>query len=332
MSRVLVTGAGGFIGSHVVESLIRDGRSVRALVRYNSAGTIGWLKALGSDILDHVEVVQGDIRDYESVSSAIKNCAQVLHLAALIGIPYSYLSPTSYVATNVNGTLNVLQASRVHEVSRVVHTSTSEVYGTAIFAPITEDHPLQAQSPYSASKISADQLAISYWRSFSTPTVVIRPFNTYGPRQSLRAVIPTIVSQLLSGERKIKLGSTTPTRDLTFVSDTAEGFVAALSAKDVEGQVIQLGTGFEISVGDLAHLIAEVMELSIEIVTDSARVRPEQSEVERLVSDPSRARELLDWEPLRSEKTGLIEGLRETIDWMRSIAPENPSQWQDYHV
>lgn len=332
MSRVLVTGAGGFIGSHVVEALVAQGHSVTGMVRYNSSSSIGWLSALTPDIVSDVQIVHGDVRDADSVSSAMAGCDSVLHLAALIGIPYSYQSPASYVATNVTGTMNILQAARDFEIRRVVHTSTSEVYGTALFAPITEDHPLQAQSPYSASKIGADQLALSFWRSFETPVVVLRPFNTYGPRQSLRAVIPTIITQLLLGEPTVRLGALHPTRDLTFVTDTASAFVAALAAPGLDGEVIQLGTGFEIAIGELARLIAEIMEVTIDIVSESERHRPEGSEVERLISDPQRARSLLAWAPSSSGKEGLTAGLAQTIEWMRSVQSGDSLRWRSYHV
>lgn len=332
MSKVLVTGAGGFIGSHVVEGLVRAGRTVKALVRYNSTSSRGWLSELGSEVLKHVEVVHGDVRDGDSLRASLRGCGEVVHLAALIGIPYSYSSPSSYVATNISGTLNVLQAVRDLELDRMVHTSTSEVYGTALFAPITEEHPLQAQSPYSATKIAADQLVLSFWRSFSTPVVIIRPFNTYGPRQSLRAVVPTIISQVLLGNSNLELGSLTPTRDLTFVTDTAQAFVAALDSPVALGEVIHLGTGFEISIGDLANLIAELMGTSVEVTADQARLRPAASEVERLVSDPARARQLLGWMPSGTGREGLVHGLNATIDWMRSRQERESATWRGYHV
>lgn len=332
MSKVFVTGAGGFIGSHVVDALVRAGHSVKALVRYNSTGSTGWLRELDTKVLEHVEIVHGDVRDGDSLRAMMSGCDEVLHLAALIGIPYSYSSPSSYVATNVVGTLNVLQAARELSLSRVVHTSTSEVYGTALFAPITEEHPLQAQSPYAASKIGADQLAISYWRSFDTPVVVLRPFNTFGPRQSLRAVIPTIISQLLLGQSTIELGSITPTRDLTFVTDTARAFVAALRSEQAVGEVIQLGTGYEISVGDLAGLISEQIGVAAVVKTNTSRTRPASSEVERLVSDPTRASQLLGWSPSNPGRQGLIDGLNATIDWLRTQQDRDANSWGGYHV
>lgn len=332
MSRVLVTGAGGFIGSHVVEALARDEYEVKALVRYNSSNSIGWLSTIDPGLLSNVKIVHGDVRDADSVRVSMAGCDEVLHLAALIGIPYSYEAPASYIATNVNGTLNVLQAARDLEVRRVVHTSTSEVYGSALYVPITEGHPLQAQSPYSASKIGADQIALSYWRSFQTPVVVLRPFNTFGPRQSLRAVIPTIISQLLLGDPVVRLGSVHPRRDFTFVTDTAQAFLAALSHPEVEGKVIQLGTGFEIAVGEVATLIAEIMNTPIEIVSESERTRPASSEVDRLLSDPEQAHRLLGWEPIYSGRDGLTAGLAQTIEWMRYQQPEDESLWRSYHV
>lgn len=308
--RVLVTGAAGFIGSHLVERLAREGADVRAFVRYNSRGSCGFLDE--SDCREDVEVRVGDVRDADSVRAAMEGVEVVFHLAALIGIPYSYLAPSSYVQTNVEGTLNVLQAARTLSIGRVVQTSTSEVYGTALRVPIQEDHPLQGQSPYSASKIGADKLAESYWTSFELPVVVLRPFNTYGPRQSARAVIPTVISQCLWGER-VELGATHPTRDFTFVDDTVAGFLCAGSAQGVEGQTIQLGTGTEISVLELAERIVQLVGREVAVVAAEDRMRPARSEVERLLSDNGRARELLGWAP----EVDLDEGLRRTIAWIR---------------
>jgi len=314
-SRVLVTGAGGFIGSHLTEALVRQGRKVRAFVRYNSAGSRGWLDSAAPEVLRDLEVFAGDVRDPFGVREAMRGCDAVLHLASLIAIPYSYHSPASYVETNISGTLNVLQAARDLEVGRVVHTSTSEVYGTARFVPITEEHPLQGQSPYSATKIAADQLALSFFRSFGTPVTVVRPFNTYGPRQSTRAVIPTIITQIASGARSINLGALDPTRDFNFIADTVQGFMAALTASGVEGEVVNIGSGHEISIGELAHLVAEVMGTQIELAADEQRLRPEPSEVRRLLADNAKAASLLDWRPELSGRDGLIEGLRRTADW-----------------
>lgn len=314
-NRVLITGADGFIGSHLVEAAVRAGYDVRAFVLYNSFNSWGWLDRCDREIKGKFEVFAGDIRDPHGVRTAMLGCDAVLHLAALIAIPYSYHSPDTYVDTNVKGTLNVVQAARELGVARVVHTSTSEVYGTARFVPITEDHPLHGQSPYSASKIGADQMAISFHRSFGTPIVVLRPFNTYGPRQSARAVIPTIITQVASGQRKIKLGAVHPTRDFNFVADTTSAFLKALTAAKIEGEVINVGSDFEISIGDTAKLIAEVMGASIEIESDDSRLRPQLSEVERLWASNKKARELLAWSPSYSGLDGFKRGLRATADW-----------------
>lgn len=313
--RVLVTGADGFIGSHLTEALVRSGFDVRAFVLYNSFGSCGWLDRCAEDVKGKFELFAGDVRDSHGVRTAMRGCDAVLHLAALIAIPYSYHSPDMYVDTNVKGTLNVVQAARELGVERVVHTSTSEVYGTARFVPMTEEHPLQGQSPYSATKIGADQIAMSFYTSFNTPVVTLRPFNTYGPRQSARAVIPTIITQIASGERRIKLGAVHPTRDFTYVADTAAGFIAALRAPGVVGQVINLGSNFEITIGDTALAIAEVMGTKIDIVTDDQRLRPEQSEVDRLFASNTKARELLGWAPRYGGLDGFKRGLMETVDW-----------------
>jgi len=318
--KVLVTGADGFIGSHLTEALVRAGHEVRAFVLYNSFGSWGWLDSCGEDVKGRFEVFSGDIRDPNGVKTAMKGCDAVLHLAALIAIPYSYHSPDTYVDTNVKGTLNILQAARELGVQRVVHTSTSEVYGTARFVPITESHPLQGQSPYSASKIGADQLAFSFYASFGLPVVIARPFNTYGPRQSARAVIPTIITQIASGKRQIRLGAVSPTRDFNYVQDTVGGFIAALNASNGLGEVVNFGSNFEISVGDTASLIAEAMGTEIEIVTDEARLRPEKSEVERLWADNSKARELFGWQPAYGGREGFKRGLQETAAWFADPA------------
>lgn len=312
---ILVTGADGFIGSHLVEALVRAGHSVRAFVLYNSFNSWGWLDRCAPDIKGQFEVFAGDIRDPHGVRTALKDCDAVLHLAALIAIPYSYHSPDTYIDTNVKGTLNVVQAARDLGVRRVVHTSTSEVYGTARFVPITEDHPLQGQSPYSASKIGADQIAMSFYTSFNTPVVVLRPFNTYGPRQSARAVIPTIVTQIANGARRIELGAVHPTRDFNYVADTVAGFVAALDAQRVVGEVINIGSNFEITIGDTAKTIADVMGVEIEIISDQQRLRPEKSEVERLWASNAKAKELLGWQPQYGELDGFKRGLGETVEW-----------------
>jgi len=313
--RVLVTGADGFIGSHLVEHLVRNGVDVRAFVYYNSFNSWGWLDDADEQVKRSLDVFAGDIRDPHGVRTAMRGCDVVLHLAALIAIPYSYHSPDTYIDTNVKGTLNVVQAARELEIERVVHTSTSEVYGTARFVPITEDHPLQGQSPYSASKIGADQMAASFHASFGTPVSIIRPFNTYGPRQSARAVIPTIITQLAAGARELKLGAVHPTRDFNYVRDTVRGFVSVAECDAAIGQVINIGSNYEVSVGDTAQLIASIMGKDVALVSDSQRLRPAGSEVERLWADNTRARELTGWTPEYPGVEGLRRGLQETIAW-----------------
>jgi dTDP-glucose 4,6-dehydratase len=325
-STILVTGADGFIGSHLTETLVRKGYKVRAFVMYNSFNSWGWLDQCGSDVKGQFEVFAGDIRDPYGVREAMKGCEAVLHLAALIAIPYSYHSPDTYVDTNVKGTLNVLQAARDLGVERVIHTSTSEVYGTARFVPITEEHPLQGQSPYSASKIAADQMAYSFYASFNLPVVIARPFNTYGPRQSARAVIPTIITQIANGMRQIKLGSITPTRDFNYVQDTVAGFIAALNSEVGLGEVVNFGSNYEISIGDTVALIAESMGVNVEVISDEARFRPENSEVERLWADNSKAKKLFDWEPKYAGRNGFKRGLIETIEWFQN--PDNLSRYK----
>ncbi len=317
---VLVTGADGFIGSHLTEALVRLGYDVRAFTLYNSFNSWGWLDHCADDVKGKFEVFSGDIRDPHGVKEAMKGCDAVLHLAALIAIPYSYHSPDTYVDTNVKGTLNVLQAARELEVQRVLNTSTSEVYGTARFVPITEEHPLQGQSPYSATKIAADQLAYAFYASFGLPVVTVRPFNTYGPRQSARAVIPSIITQLASGKRKIQLGAISPTRDFNFVTDTVNGFIAALRSSAGLGEVVNFGSNFEISIGDAVQLIGEVMGVDVEVVTDEARIRPENSEVQRLWADNSKAREVFGWQPAYAGREGFMRGLIETADWFQRPA------------
>ena len=326
MKKVLVTGADGFIGSHLTEMLVRVGYDVRAFVYYNSFNSWGWLDRCADDVKGTFEVFAGDIRDPHGVKKAMQGCDAVLHLAALVAIPFSYHSPDTYVDTNIKGTLNVLQNARDLDLGKVIHTSTSEVYGTAQFIPISELHPLVGQSPYSATKIAADQLAYSFYSSFELPVTVVRPFNTYGPRQSARAVIPTIITQLENGEKRIKLGSVSPTRDFNFVKDTANGFIKALTADNCEGEVINLGSNFEISIGDLAMLLAKLMGKEIEIVSDKERMRPEKSEVDRLLADNSKARELLHWTPEFGGFKGLEKGLKETIAWLKH--PENLSMYK----
>lgn len=315
ISSVLVTGADGFIGSHLVEHLVISGYKVTAFVQYNSFNSWGWLDKCKPEVKGKFDVIAGDIRDPHAVKNAMANCDAVAHLAALIAIPFSYNSPDSYVDTNIKGTLNILQSARELKIKRVLHTSTSEVYGTAKFVPITEDHPLQSQSPYSASKSAADHLAYSFFKSFELPVIIVRPFNTYGPRQSARAVIPTIITQIASGAEKIKLGTLNPTRDFSYVNDTVKGFIAAIESDNGFGEVVNLGSGFEISIGDTARLIAELMNSKIEIALDTDRVRPKDSEVERLFASNAKAKELLGWEPENSGLGGFEFGLKETIDW-----------------
>ena len=315
MSRILVTGADGFIGSHLTEALVRAGHEVRAFVFYNSFNSWGWLDRCAPDVAGRFEVFAGDIRDPHGVHTAMQGCESVLHLAALIAIPYSYHSPDTYVDTNIKGTLNVVNAARALGLAKVVHTSTSEVYGTARFVPITEEHPLQGQSPYSASKIGADQIALSFHQSFGTPVAVLRPFNTYGPRQSARAVIPTIITQLLAGRRRVKLGAVAPTRDFSFVGDTVRGFIAALASDKVVGEVTNIGSSFEISIGETARLIGKAMGIDFEIDSDAQRLRPEASEVERLFAGIGQAEARMGWKPAYGGLAGFERGLAETAAW-----------------
>ena len=317
MSKILVTGADGFIGSQLVEQLVRLGHTVRPFVLYNSFNSWGWLDEAPVEIKTKLEVFAGDIRDPHGIKEAMKGCDIVLHLAALIAIPYSYHSPDTYIDTNVKGTLNIVQAARELGIQKIIHTSTSEVYGTARFVPITEEHPLQGQSPYSASKIGADQIAMSFYCSFGTPVTIIRPFNTYGPRQSARAVIPTIISQIAAGQTTIRLGSLHPTRDFTYISDTVAGFIAALDSDQASGEIINIGSNFEITIGETVAMIAELMQTDIRIETDDARIRPDKSEVERLWADNAKALKLLGWSPRYSGRDGLRQGLTKTIAWFR---------------
>lgn len=330
--RALVTGADGFIGSHLCELLVQSGYDVRALVYYNSWGSRGNLEQCNQELVNDMEVISGDVRDYHSVKQSMTGCDIVFHLAALIGIPYSYHAPASYVDTNIGGTLNVLQAARELETKRVIHTSTSEAYGSAKFVPITEEHPLQPQSPYSATKIGADQLALSYFRSFGSPVTIVRPFNTYGPRQSPRAVIPATIMQVASGLSAIKLGSLHPTRDFNYATDTARGFLAAAEAEQVNGEVINIGSNFEISIGDTVKLIAEVMNVEITVETDHSRIRPEASEVDRLWADNSKARRLLGWEPEFAGKEGFRRGVQLTVDWFVKTGQAERAKALVYHV
>lgn len=312
MKKLLITGAGGFIGSNLTEKCVEAGYDVKAFVHYNSRNYWGWLET--SDVKNDVEIITGDVRDYDSVSSALEGCDSVFHLAALIGIPYSYISPIAYIQTNVIGTYNVLQASRELGLENILITSTSETYGTAQFVPINEKHPVVGQSPYSASKIAADQLGISYHRSFGLPVKIVRPFNTYGPRQSARAIIPTIVTQILTGKKAIKLGNIHPTRDLTFVKDTAAGFLAIAKTDQLDGEVTNIGMNEEISMGDLAKKIMEIMASKVEIITEGERVRPDTSEVERLKCDNSKIQQFTDWRP----DYNLDKGIRETVEFIET--------------
>lgn len=320
--RVLVTGADGFIGSHLVEALVARGCDVRAFVYYNSFNSWGWLDTVPIEVQRRLDVFAGDIRDPNGVRKAIEGCDVVFHLAALIAIPFSYHSPDSYVDTNIKGTLNVLQAARAAGTQRVLVTSTSEVYGTAQYAPIDEKHPFQGQSPYSATKIGADRIAESFWRSFDAPVVIVRPFNTYGPRQSARAVIPTIITQLLSGERELHLGSLTPTRDFNYVLDTVEGFISLAEADGAVGQEVNIATGQEHTIGDVARALVAELNPQARIVEKEERLRPENSEVFRLIGDNTKIRSLTGWEP----RHDLQAGLRETVDWFKR--PENLSRYK----
>lgn len=322
--KILVTGADGFIGSHLVESLIDRGCDVRAFVFYNSFNSWGWLDTLPSEKLRKLDVFAGDIRDPNGVATAMQGCDVVFHLAALIAIPFSYHSPDSYVDTNIKGTLNVLQAARQHGTERVLVTSTSEVYGTAKYAPIDELHPFQGQSPYSATKIGADRLAESFFRSFQTPITIVRPFNTFGPRQSARAVIPTVITQLLSGESEIRLGSLTPTRDFNFVSDTVEGFIALAECDASIGEEVNIATGVEHTVGDVANYLISVINPGAALVTEEQRLRPDASEVFRLIGDNKKIFKLAGWQPAHD----LYGGLEETVNWFRD--PVNLSRYKSW--
>jgi NAD dependent epimerase/dehydratase len=323
--KILVTGADGFIGSHVVETLVKSGHDVRAFVLYNSFNSWGWLDESDKAIRDSIDIFAGDIRDPHGVDKAVEKQEVILNLAALIAIPYSYHSPDTYIDTNIKGTLNILQAARRHGVKRVVQTSTSEVYGTAQYIPIDEAHPLHPQSPYAATKVGADQLALSFHSSFDVPVGILRPFNTYGPRQSARAVIPTIISQL-ANKSKVKLGSLSPTRDFSFVQDTANGFLAAAQSDAIVGQTINLGSGFEISIKETAETIARLMNTKLELVDDEQRVRPENSEVERLHASIEKAKTLLGWQPELKGLAGFETGLKKTIEWFSN--PKNLSRYK----
>jgi NAD dependent epimerase/dehydratase len=324
--RILVTGADGFIGSHLTEALVRAGHDVRAFVLYNSFNSWGWLDRCAADVRGRFEVFAGDVRDPHGVKTAMQGCDVVMHLASLIAIPYSYHSPDTYVDTNIKGTLNVVQAARELGVEKVVHTSTSEVYGTARYVPIDEEHPLQGQSPYSATKIGADQIALSFFRSFGTPVAIIRPFNTYGPRQSARAVIPSVITQIAAGARRLKLGALHPTRDFNYVDDTVRGFMAVAESAASVGEVVNIGSNFEVTIGDTVRFIAEQMGVDVVVETDEQRLRPEKSEVERLWASNAKAETLLGWRPEFAGQEGFKRGLARTIDWF--VDPANLARYK----
>lgn len=326
--QILVTGACGFIGSHLVERLVEEGLRVRAFIFYNSFSSLGWLDTLPKDKLRDIEIFSGDIRDPNGVRDAVRGVDIIFHLAALIGIPFSYHSPDSYVDTNIKGTLNVLQAARDMEVSKILITSTSEVYGTALYVPIDERHPRQGQSPYAATKIGADFLAESFYKSFNLPVVIVRPFNTYGPRQSARAIIPTIITQLLSGNNEIKLGALHPTRDMVYVKDTVEGFVAIANADKAVGQEINIATQNEVSVGELAQKLIGMINPDARVLTDDIRLRPATSEVNRLLGNNEKIKTLTGWKP----KFSLDEGLTETVRWFRTDKNASSYKWDIYNV
>ena len=318
--KVLVTGSEGFIGSHLVSTLVKKGHEVTALVQYNSFSNIGWLADLELEHLNRIKIIHGDVRDLNQLKFAMRECEAVIHLAALIAIPYSYFAPSSYIETNVNGTYNVLQAAKELGIKRVVHTSTSEVYGTAIKVPIDEGHPIQTQSPYSASKSAADMLAYSFYCSFDLPVVTLRPFNVYGPRQSLRAVIPSLISQIVSGKKTILVGNTASTREFNYVTDTVTAFELALTAPDIEGETMNIGNSHEVLISEVINELQVISGSNFEIVIDDSRIRPEKSEVQRLLSESSKARKLLNWSADYSGQEGFSKGLRQTFEWFSQTA------------
>lgn len=311
MKKILITGASGFIGSHLTELCVKNGYHVKTFIRYNSKNNWGWLEK--SEVKNEIEVISGDIRDYDSVYKALDGCSAVFHLAALIGIPYSYVSPLAYIKTNLEGTYNILEASKQRELENILVTSTSETYGTAQYTPIDEKHPMVGQSPYSATKIAADQLSISYFRSFNLPIKIVRPFNTYGPRQSARAIIPTVIAQILQGKRKISLGNLEPTRDLTFVTDTCKGFIEIYRSERLFGEITNIGMNEEISIGELVNIIVKLLDVEIEIETENKRVRPKKSEVERLLCNNDKIIKNTNWKPSYNLKKGIVE----TIEWIK---------------
>lgn len=329
--KILVTGSEGFIGSHLVEKLVSLNFKVKAFVLYNSFNSYGWLDKIDYKIKNKIEIFIGDIRDENSVKNSLKNCDAVIHLAALVGIPYSYNSPKSYVETNVGGTLNILQASRELGIKKVIHTSTSEVYGTPNYLPIDERHPLNAQSPYAASKIAADQLALSFYKSFELPVTIVRPFNTYGPRQSARAIIPTIISQILSGEKDVYLGNLKTSRDLTYIDDTVNGFISALKMKK-SGEVLNLGVGKDFYIDEIVNIISRLLSVKVNIKIDKNRIRPKYSEVINLRSKNIKAKKLINWRPTYINKSGLILGLKKTIKWFSDIENQKNYKSKLYNI
>tara|TARA_B100001123_G_C15149741_1_gene963033 strand:+ start:159 stop:1154 length:996 start_codon:yes stop_codon:yes gene_type:complete len=330
--KILITGSEGFIGSHLTERLVKKGYSVHCFVHYNSFGNLGWINSFSNEIKKNIKIFQGDLRDLETVKRATKGTKIILHLASLIGIPYSYIAPKSYIETNIIGTMNVLQAAIDEGIQKVIHTSTSEVYGSAKYVPIDELHPIIGQSPYSASKIGADNIALSYYHSFDLPVTILRPFNAYGPRQSLRAVIPTIISQMISNKSSLKIGSLDTTRDFNYVDDITYAFELALKNKKSNGEIINIGSGFEISIKDLIKEISELMNKRIKIISDKKRIRPKKSEVNRLLADNKKAKEILNWETKYKNLDGLRKGLIQTIQWFKSNEYINNNQSKEYNI
>lgn len=332
MDKILVTGADGFIGSHLVEKLVKIGYGVKAFVMYNSFNSWGWLDNIDAKIKKSIEVVSGDIRDPFFVDSVIQDCDAVIHLAALIAIPFSYQSPSSYINTNINGTLNVLQAAKNNRIKKVIHTSTSEVYGSAQYVPIDENHPISGQSPYAATKIAADQIALSFYKSFETPVSIIRPFNTYGPRQSNRAIIPTVITQILNGKKEVNVGNISPTRDFSYIDDTVDGFIATLQTSKIVGEIINLGAGFEISIKETIDIIIKIIGKEVKIIHENKRIRAEKSEVNRLFSNNTLAKNILNWEPIYGDKKGFTKGLEKTINWFSDSKNSSKYKHDIYNI